>query len=121
MTAPRKTLKSPDGLAGQSLGAAPCSARLWLCSEPSRSDDGQPKPDSDDDGNKVTAKNPITAETAAEIAVETSERDTSDGDEMAVWVWQPGDSAGAKEYLVRISWSSSFIARPNEKLTHSRD
>lgn len=26
MTAPHKTLESPDGLAGQSLGAAPCSA-----------------------------------------------------------------------------------------------
>ena len=26
MTAPPKTLESPDGLAGQSLGAAPCSA-----------------------------------------------------------------------------------------------
>lgn len=26
MTAPQKTLESPDGLAGQSLGAAPCSA-----------------------------------------------------------------------------------------------
>jgi len=26
MTAPQKTLESPDGQAGQSLGAAPCSA-----------------------------------------------------------------------------------------------
>ena len=76
-------------------GAAHSSARLWLCSEPARSDDGQPKPDSDDDGNKVTAKKPITAEIAAEIAVETSGRDMSDGDEMAVWVWHPGDSAAS--------------------------
>jgi hypothetical protein len=28
MTAPLKTLESPNGLAGQSLGAAPCSAIL---------------------------------------------------------------------------------------------
>jgi len=26
MTAPLKTIESPDGIAGQSLGAAPCSA-----------------------------------------------------------------------------------------------
>lgn len=113
MTAPLKTLESPDGLAGQSLGAAHGSACLWLCSEPSRADDGLPKPESDDDASKVTAKNQIGADTAAEIAVETSDLDMSDGDEMAVWVWQPGNVANAKEYLVRVSWSWSFSARPN--------
>lgn len=74
------------------------------------------KPESDDDASKVTAKNPISADTAAEIAVETSDREMSDGDELAVWVWQPGDVSGAKEYFVRVSWSWSFSARPNAKL-----
>lgn len=100
-----------------SLAAAHGSACLWLCSEPSRSDDGQPKPESDDGASKVTAKKPITADTAAEIAVETSDRDMSDGDELAVWVWQPGDAASAKEYFVRVSMSWNFIARPNEALS----
>ena len=30
MTAPQKTIESPDGPAGQSLGAAPCSASAQL-------------------------------------------------------------------------------------------
>lgn len=94
------------------LAAPNSSACLWLCSKLSRSDDGISKPESDD-GSKITAKNQITAETAAEIAVETSDREMSDGDEMAVWVWQPGDVAGAKEYFVRVSWSCSFSARLN--------
>lgn len=97
-----------------------CSARLWLCSDVCRADDGMPKPENDDDASKVTAKNLITAETAAEIAVETSDRDMSDGDEMAVWIWQPGDVAHANEYFVRVSWSWSFSARPNTALSQGR-
>lgn len=100
--------------AGAGLAAATGSACLWLCSEVSRSDDGLPKPESDDDASKVTAKNQITADTAAEIAVETSDREMIDGDELAVWVWQPGDVAGAREYFVRVSWSWSFSARLND-------
>jgi len=99
--------------AGAGLAAAHGSACLWLCSETSLSSDGIPKSESDEDGSKVTAKNQITADTAAEIAVETSDRDMSDGDELAVWVWQPGDVAGAKEYFVRVSCSWSFSARLN--------
>ena len=95
------------------LAAAHGSACLWLCSDVSRSDDGLPKPESDEDASKVTAKNPISADTAAEIAVETSDRAMSDGEELAVWVWQPGDVAGAKEYFVRVSWSWNFSARLN--------
>lgn len=93
------------------LAEATGSACLWLCSEVSRSDDGLPKPESDDGASRVTAKNQITSDTAAEIAIETSDRDMSDGDELAVWVWQPGDVANAKEYFVRVSWSWSFSAR----------
>ena len=96
-----------------SLAAAHGSACLWLCSEPSPSSDGFPRPESDDDGSKVTAGNEITADTAAEIAVETSERNMNDGDEFDVWVWQPGDVAGAKEYFVRVSWSWNFWATLN--------
>jgi hypothetical protein len=87
-----------------------CPASLWLCSEPSS--DRLPKPDSDDEASKVTAKTEITADTAAEIAVETCDREMSDGEELSVWVWQPGAVADAEEYLVRVSWSWSFSARP---------
>jgi hypothetical protein len=90
-----------------------CSA-LWLCSEPWPSHDGLPPPESDDEGGKVTAKNLITAATAAEIAVETSDREMNDGDELEVWVWQPGCVAQAKSYLVRVSWSWNFSGRPNQ-------
>ena len=96
-----------------------CSASLWLCSEPSPSNDGQPPPESDDEGDKVTAKNLITAETAAEIAVETSNREMNDGDELEVWVWQPGGVAQAAAYFVRVSWHWSFSGRPND-LAHSQ-
>lgn len=106
---------SNERKAGAGLAAANCSACLWLCSEPYPSSDGTPKPESDDDASNVTAKNQISADTAAEIAVETSDREMSDGDELAVWVWPPGDVAGAKEYFVRVSRSWSFSARLNEK------
>lgn len=84
-----------------------------MCSEPSRADDGPSKPE----GSKVTAKKPITSKTAAEIAVETSEREMSDGDEMAVWVWQPGRADEAREYFVRVSMSWHFHARPNDPIS----
>lgn len=105
---------------GAGMAAAHGSARLWLCSEPYPSDDGGLKPASDDEGSKVTAKNEINADTAAEIGVETSGRDMSDGDELAVWVWRPGDVSGAKEYFVRVSLSWNFSARLNDPapITH---
>lgn len=75
--------------------------------------DGLPKPQSDDGASVVSAKNAITAETAAEMAVETSDRIMDDGDEFEVWIWRPGDVANAKLYLVRVSFAPSFYARPN--------
>ena len=109
-------LKSPSSLAEPSG-----SACLWLCTNPSISDNDQPKPDSDEFASKVSSGKPITAETAAEIAVETSDRELNDGDELAVWVWKPGKVAGAIEYFVRVSWSWNFIARPNDKIRRVAD
>lgn len=95
----------------------PKAACLWLCSETSTSSDGIPKPESDNEGSKVTAESRITAYTAAEIAVETSDLDRSDGDEVAVWVWQPGGVSSAKEYFVRVSLQWSFSARLNTEVS----
>jgi hypothetical protein len=94
-----------------SLAAAHGSACLWLTSKPSGTDEVSPKPTTDDDGSKVTANNPISSDIAAEIAVETSDLEISDGEELAVWVWQPGDVANAIEYFVRVSWSWSFSSK----------
>lgn len=80
----------------------------WMCSEVRTACDGLPKPQSDDGASVVSA---TTAETAAEMAVETSDRIMDDGDEFGVWIWKPGDVDNAKLYLVRVSFAPSFYAR----------
>jgi hypothetical protein len=101
----------PDMDAGRAALAAGETALLWLCSEPTISSDNATKPEADDDGCRFKSKKPITAEEAAEIAAETSDRLHADGDELAVWVWRPGGAARAMEYFVRVTWSVSFSAR----------
>lgn len=90
------------------------SAQLWLCTSPASEDVPAPRPKGDQDGDRVTTKVDITAEMAAEIAVETEELEClTHGDALQVWVWQPGRAADALSYLVQVSCEWSFIARPD--------
>ena len=70
------------------------------------------EPEHDSDGSRVIAKAPIDASTAAEIAMET-EDDISDGDQLDVWVWLPGQVSMAVVFSVSASMSWAFVAKQN--------